>query len=476
MGLFQTKKPELQQRAALPSVTGPVVVSEDGPGHFEYTVDGDHRIHDLLYGFYGPSNFVTLAECIPELAAPINEIATRVASAAWQLRKDWNDEIDYTSSTYAEFNRLFSRPNPMQTIRDLVRQSVFYEITCGRQFFFKNIPSSLPNELASVVTWGNLPSNLTRVEVYDNYDFYTATSMSDIVRRYRVPQNGRDRVFDPKVILTMVNMSLRKGNDINCPAPLAKGAEMAIRNLIPVYEARGVIYIKRGAMGFIVSKKSDESGVRALTKTEKEEAQRDFNESAGLSYRKDTIKVTSVPVDWVQTSMSIKDMEPFAETLADAAAIYAVLRVPPHLIPSKDKSTFNNANADLQNFYGETIIPWANRYAEAFTEWFNVKEQRRYIWADFSGAGVLQENKKEKATTDKVNADTWKLEYMAGIIKLNDWIVARGGKAVTGDPIYDKTILQLTPEELDWVSQRLNLKTVSNVNNETPPEDTGAEA
>ena len=42
-------------------------------------------------------------------------------------------------------------------------------------------------------------------------------------------------------------------------------------NLIAVYEARNVIYVKRGGLGFIVSKKTDATGSIALTDDEKEQ-------------------------------------------------------------------------------------------------------------------------------------------------------------------------------------------------------------
>src|SRR6187551_2296249 len=82
---------------------------------YEYSGDAparlDRTIDNLLYGQYGRQNFIQLFYCLPEIFAPINEIASRVADATWQLRKSWNDEVDYNDP---DFNRLFTKPNPLR--------------------------------------------------------------------------------------------------------------------------------------------------------------------------------------------------------------------------------------------------------------------------------------------------------------------------------------------------------------------------
>ena len=57
---------------------------------------------------------------------------------------------------------------------------------------------------------------------------------------------------------------------------------MAIDNLIPVYQARNVIYMKRGALGIFVSEKKDETGTVAMTEDEKRNLREEFNENYGL--------------------------------------------------------------------------------------------------------------------------------------------------------------------------------------------------
>ena len=419
--------------------------SGDAPAKLNRTID------NLLYGSYGRQNFIELFYCLPEIFAPVNEIASRVADATWQLKKQWNDEVDYSDK---DFNRLFTQPNPLMSFKQFVYQCVCYELLTGANIEYFNRPLTLPDEYKNYLSWYNLPSDKVCIKKKANADIYSATTLSDLITGYEVGT----RKFDTSNVLPFITGDLLHPEDIASFRSQLCGAKLAIKNLLPVYEARGVIYIKRGALGFLVSRKSDESGLVSLTKKEKEEAQNEFQSTYGLRGDKHQVGVTSAPVDFVKTSMSIQELQPFDETLADAVAIYAALKVPRHLVPSKDSSTFANADADMKSFYANVIIPCANRYAEAWTNKF--KFDRRYIYADFSTIPELQENRKDKAVVDKTNGDIWLTRWQNGVCVLNDWIRAADLTPGTGR-LYETKIFDLNPEELEKVKNVLNLKAVN---------------
>lgn len=413
------------------------VERDDDPNGFEYSAQEPaiiDRFYDLLNGYYGAQNYIELFYCLPEVFAPIHEIASRVADANWQLTKDWNDEIDYSNE---QFNRLFSEPNPLMSSKQMIYQAVCYEVLTGRQFFFLNKPATLPEEFNSIITWGNLPAPQVIADMKRGVDAYSATEISDFINKYTVPnENGGNRVFDAKNVFPVIHFSLDKPHDFNCSNALIRGAEKPIKNLIPVYEARGVIYVKRGAMGFVVSAKTDADGTQSLSPKEKKEIRREYNNNMGITGSKDPIGVSSAPVEFVRTSMSIEELQPFDETLADAVAIYAVLRVPRHLVPSKDTSTYANAAADMKSFYGNVVQQIANRYAQIFTNGLGVKALRRSIKANFDHVPELQENQKEAADVDKTKTETVISKYEKGIITKNERQAELGYKSLAGGDVY----------------------------------------
>lgn len=442
-----------------------VFIEREG-GHYEYSeYEPQHLenyLESLLGGHYSKQNYINLFYCLPEIFAPVNEIASRVADANWQLRKNSNDEVVYNDPY---FNKLFEYPNPLMNFKQFIWQSVCYELLTGANFQYINRPSTLQPTFDNIISLWNLPTSRLNIELKKNVDIYSSTSMSDLVQSYKEDQ----RVFEVKNVLPFVQLDIARGNDVNKFVSPLQGASIAIKNLIPVYEARNVIYVKRGALGFIVSKKTDASGTMALTPKEKQDAQDAYQANYGLQRGKNQIGVSSAPVEYIDTSMSIQELQPFEETLSNAIAIYSVLRVPPHLVPSKDKSTFNNAKADMKSFYSDVIIPMANKYAQSYTKFFNI--DRKYIHADFSHIPILQEDRKEKADVEKILGSVWLERWNNGVCSLNDWIVSNDGEKGTGS-IYEKKIFELTEDELSLVKNVLNLK--GNVN--TPTQNTGDQA
>ncbi len=471
----------IQRSFPITNLPEKVFIEYDGPRdpesveYSEYEPQGlKAALHDLLYGTYAHENFITLFYSIPEVFAPIHEIAKRVSDATWQLKRDWNDEVDFD---HPEFNRLFSQPNPLMIHKDLVYQSVCYEILTGKVLWqFNNGTSPFPQFYKNVATWSNLPPHKVTAKLNPNADPYTALTIEDYISKWEMPWKSDTRSFTTDQVLPICHFDLQYPGDFNKSAPLIKGASMAIKNLVPVYQARGTIYIKRGALGFLVSKKSDESGMISLTKSEKEEAINDFQQTYGVTEGKAPVGVTSVPVEFIRTAMSIAELQPFDETLQDAVSIYSTLRVPRHLVPSKDQSKFANADTAMKEFYTDVIIPWAKRYAEAWTNKF--KFDRRYIQPDYSHISFLQINRKEKSTVDKIDGSIWLERWTNSVCSLNEWIVAVGGVKGEGN-IYEKKFFDLIPEEIEKVKTILNLtgadKNLDNGNKpKVKPEDPGA--
>lgn len=466
---FTITKPVTQEQASLtviqnaPEVPQKVYIERLDDGFNEYSTQRSNtieRFYNLLHGYYSPQNFLELFYCLPEVFAPIHEIASRVADCNWQLCKDWNDEVDYSDD---QFNKLFSTPNPLQEFTTLVYWQVVYEILTGAQFDFFNrsylLATEPGNEYKNILTWVNLPAHQVVADIKKT-DPYTATEISDFVNSWKVPvENGRYRIFNTDSIIPTLHLSIDKPFDLNCRKSLLLGAEKPIKNLIPVYEARGVIYIKRGALGFVVSRKSDESGQQALTPGEKEEAQKDFNQKHGLTGDRDLINVTSLPVDFVRTGMSIEELQPFDETLSDAVAIYKVLRVPRHLVPSKDTSTFANANEDMKSFYADVIMPIARKKAKLWTNYLRIP--RRYVNANFDHVKILQADRKLEAEVNQIMGNVWSQRWLSGVCCLNDWISANEGDTIKNNPIFEKKLPELTPKELEVVKGFLNLKAVA---------------
>lgn len=438
---------------------------------YEYSLQepgGKYRLEKLLDGYYGQSNFIELFHCLPEIFAPVHEIASRVASARWELRKEWNDEADYKDTN---FNKLFTSPNPFMSMQQHVYWSVCYYLLTGRVFWHAFTPSLLEKKkYANIVSWFTLPSQYLWAN-QKKTDIYTCNNLSDYITNYRLHDlvtGNTQRTFETDEVMPLVSMSLKSGYDFNKNNSPLLGADKAIKNLIPVYETRGTIFIKRGAMGFIVSRKTDDSGSVALTKTETDALQTDYHNTYGTTGGKHNIGITGQPIDFISIGMTIKEMQPFEETLADAVAIYSTLRVPRHLVPAKDQGTFSNVDISMKGFYSDVIQPLADMFAEIWTIGMGFPEYRKYIKASFQHIDILQENKKEKAEVDKVVTEVAIKRYEAGIITKNErnalvdvQPVENGDTYISDEKNKDPLILQLGTEGINAMQSVLSSTTMT---------------
>ena len=95
-------------------VQGPFGDQTPFPVNYEYSDSTPARlartIDALLYGPYNRQNFINLFYALPEIFAPVHEIASRVADANFQLRAINSDKVIENDK---DFNRLFTEPNPL---------------------------------------------------------------------------------------------------------------------------------------------------------------------------------------------------------------------------------------------------------------------------------------------------------------------------------------------------------------------------
>ena len=200
-----------------------------------------------------------------------------------------------------------------------------------------------------------------------------------------------------------------------------------------------------------------------MTKDEKQQILNQANEMYGLDSGKYPYGISDVKLNFVRTNLSITDLQPFDETLADAVIIAGIYGIPPVLIPRKDQSTYaNQANAE-KAVYSSVIIPMVQRFCQEFTQFLGLDQDGLYLDADFSDVDCLQTGKKEEQDVHRSIADRCKIEFENGIITLNDWRAQQGYERVE-DPMYDLLVTDMTPDQIERVRT---------FNNQKPKEDEG---
>lgn len=412
----------------------------------------------ILQGKYTDTSLIELFGCVSEIFAPIDAIASRVTSGKFQF-------VNIKTGKPIEDNELLNNflesPNPFQNFKELLYEAVCYELVTGKEYMLFNTPDIFKRvSLDTLMNTYNLPADQITLKTPDRIKLFSAKKVSDVILGYTLAKGSNDEItFDTEKVLHRKAINLDwSDKKLNGRSPLLS-AEKALKNLIAVYEARRVIYVKRGALGMWVSRKKDDSGVVSLTPSEKKEARKDMDEAYGLNIKKDTVGITGAPVDFIKTALSIADLQPFEETMADAAAIYAVYNVPQELMPQKDKgTTFENQRIASRNLYRGKAIPIAESYCRSIANQLKLRDVGIDFKVTFDHIEVLQENRKESADVLFTNSKSYQTMFLNGVITLNDWVLSSGNEKVNGNSLYDKRIYEMDETEIAQVERIMQLQ------------------
>ena len=409
-------------------------------------------------------NFLELFNTVPEVFFPIDYISSRVAGANFHLKKTKDDSIVWDNE---KINHILNKPNCLFSWKETVYSHHVYKLCVGDSFFRAAVPEALLNG-KSLWKWCSnywvLPADKVEiVPVRNNIPLFGVAEIEEIVDYYNMSFGFSASVrMPPKQILHDREgiPSLYPGMGFLRGTSRLKSQLKPISNLIAVYDARNVIYVKRGGLGWLISAKKDETGTIAMTSEEKKEILKEHYKSYGVGKGQSPIGISNIPLDFLRTNLSIQELLPFEETLVDAISIAGAYGVPAELVPRKDRSTFNNQKAVEKNVYSSIIIPMAKQFCKDITEFMGLEADGLYIDCDFSHIDCLQEGKKEAEDVNTSISKRCRDEFLSGIICLNDWR-AQIGESKVEIPLYSKLIYEMSPDEIEKVKTMLNLTTKS---------------
>lgn len=423
-------------------------------------------IEQVARPYVANANFVTLCNTVPEVAWPVNYIASRAAGAKYVLKRYKDDSVVWDNEA---INKMLVKPNAFESWYRTLWKHFAYKLLTGNSYI-KAAMSYTFTGTDTLYKWCDRFITLEAPVVEIGYkskfvDIYGVADVEDVIDAYfHNLCTSYNKPIPPRCVFHDKDDAI--GYDLSSPLK-AKSRMLSvlknISNLIAVYEARNVIYVKRGGLGWLVSDAHDDMGSRALTEKEKKDILKQANDMYGLTEGKYPYGISDVKLSFVRTNLSISELEPFEETLADAVAIAGAFGIPPVLIPRKDQSTYSNqANAE-KSVYSSVIIPMVQRFCGEFTYFLGLDKDGLYLDADFSDVDCLQTGKKEEQEVHRSITDRCKIEFESGIITLNDWRAQQGYERVE-DKLYDKLVTDMTPEEIERIKM---------FNNSNPKQDEG---
>ena len=412
--------------------------------------------------FFCGENYLQLFETVPEVFFPINFIASRIAGATFEIKRVKDDSIVYYRK---EFNRFLDHPNCLMKFRELVYLHFVYKLTTGNAFMRAAMGEGANTERRWrwCDNFWELPAE--RMQVVANRDLsqlFGVAEKDDLIKAYRIGMGlmickdiepseiWHDRDGKP---------SFDNGSRFMMSDSRLRSQQKSISNLLAVYQARNLIYVRQGGLGFIVSKKTDPTGTVALTEKEKESIRSQHDSKYGITDDRLPYGISDVPIDFVRTNLSISELQPFDETLQDAITIAGAFGIPSVLVPRKDQSTFSNQSTAEKTVYSSQIIPLTKRFCQDLTAFLGLEEDGFYLDCCFKDVDCLQDGLKDAEEVKKMLNDRCKMQFLSGIITINDWRAQICEEKLDGE-VFDKVLFNMTDEEIELINRVFNIKSV----------------
>ena len=324
-------------------------------------------------------NFLTLFQSVPEVFFPIDYIASRISSANFQFKKVKDDSVIWANKS---LNQILLRPNCLMTWKQNVYQHFVYKLCLGNSFTRAAMSDSFTNveKWRYCSNYWELPADAMEVlpVLGSNIPLFGIADQEDIIRGYRLNYGALSTMNIPAYQVWHDRdgcVSYYSGFGFMKSQSRLMSQMKPISNLIAVYEARNVIYVKRGGLGFLINMKQDESGPIAMTDNEKKEILQQHFGKFGVGKDQLPYGLSDIPLSFVRTNLTIAELQPFEETLADAISISGAYGIPAVLVPRKDQSTFSNQSTAEKSVYSSVIIPFAKQFCREFTQFLGLESR-----------------------------------------------------------------------------------------------------
>jgi HK97 family phage portal protein len=363
----------------------------------------------------------------PELKIVIDRLATMFANGVWRHYDKNGKEIENSQHVARLEN-----PNIQQSRNEFLTQWFIERCLYPGTFTYMLRPSELVD--IPLALW-NLPPS--RIVVNRTGKIWNMTELEEIVSSYELRYDkGGNETFKTKDI---IQFNMPDPDDPILGRSTLDALKMPISNIRAAYGYRNVILTKKGAIGMWSTDGKDAIGSINLTPDEEKKMSEELTRTYGIGDHQAKIMISSKPMKWTAATYPTKDLMLFEEIDANKKAIIDMFGANEFMFASgvnAKGSTFTNVEMGNKMCYQDTIIPIADDYANGLTKRFGLNEKGEYLCLEYDHLPVLQDNEKEEAETNKLNAETAAIMLANGyaadtINNLLEWDAEGGVKPET---------------------------------------------
>jgi hypothetical protein len=345
-----------------------------------------------------------------------------------------NTKKKAVGSEVKKMQALLDKPNVLQTHKQFFAQQNTYIDIFGYCPVLRMRPVGMDAEISAI--W-NLPPWMFDIRFTNAW--LNQTQLSGIFKNFTFIWMGQKIQIDMKDLVFIFDDSIGTDKDVNLLIPDSRlvGLENEVSNIIATYKSRNTLITRRGAMGVLGSGAKDVAGPIALDPEQKDQLQKDFKKY-GLVGQPYQVIISDANLQWTQIGFPTKDLLLFDEIDDDINRLCDAYGWPIELMSRTKDVTFDNKKQAMKSAYRDTIIPESESRMEQFTMvLFPDPNSQYYTAQDFDDVEILQDDKLALAQARKAMDDACTIEYNAGLITKNMWLIKLGEEPVA-DPTFDE--------------------------------------
>jgi hypothetical protein len=380
----------------------------------------DGTRHHFTYGGHD-SSLKAYQKC-PPITAIINKKAQAFINGKTFILNSKGKEA--TGTEAQKLRKLLDRPNPLQSWKQFEAQGYIYQQLFGFNMVLPIKPVGFEDNIDAIALW-NIPPFM--LDIKETNRLFYQSDVNGIISSITLDYKGTKTVLQAKDVYIMKDFT-PSFDSLIIPESRICSLEMPINNIIGAYESRNVLINYRGALGVLSNDPgSGKYGALPMEPDDKEALQNDFKRY-GLKKRQWQVIITSASVKWQQMGYATKDLMLFEEIEGSTMAICDNYNYPYKLLANDRGNSLGGTekNYFMRMLYQDGIIPEAESMYEQWNQFFSLSDRNLCMNKDFSHLQVLQEDKVQEATARKTLNEALKLEFDAGLITLNDWLVKLG--------------------------------------------------
>lgn len=358
-------------------------------------------------------NAFLLCNSVSELFFVVDFYADRLSKLRYYIADKNNKEVENT-----ELNRFITSINPLYTFNDLIYQYIFSYMGDGNAISYLKAPDTLGKKSVNNITRLDIlhPDKTVITEEF-RMSTLNITDIRDVIRTVQYTEGiGIDYLKKENICIDNYSLNKRENSIILSKSPFFS-ANKSIDTLLSVYSARYNVYANNGYAGYLARKTSNtNSSLEGVLNdsTTRDSILKDINNRAGLTGKRNLWGISSVPLEFINTLISIDALKPFDETLEDSIKIASCFQIPPELVPRKDQSTFNNKETSERSVWENGLLSMLNTVCNNFTKNLMLDTVGYKIMADTSNVSALKLN---ETTLEEIN--TKKLANLEKIKTIN---------------------------------------------------------